>query len=347
MARGSQRKQAIGRLERRLGKPERLADIVAETDSRSIEVYPIFDPPEVAEAVASLVRDREMMPSRKIIAVDSVAKFYFEHPQETWTFRDYPNVAPPFDAMFVEYTGLDRIFSRGEWVKSPWMAERFGAFVTSWKPASLPDGYRVPWPEILLPEATWHTLTHPVAVRGGQLMSMGCAYAYSVAADGQMMDEPRVFGPPSFAERLEEYDIHQLQSLIRCHMPPILLSLCFMNCRNVSLEAHEPDLERNRLRRNAGVPPFVRYHTINIEPMKAVLRAEGDAAQVGVKKAMHSVRAHFVHYSEDKPLFGKHVGTFWKPSHVRGSIEAGIVDSDYRVSPPSPSATDPQPETAS
>ena len=115
-----------------------------------------------------------------------------------------------------------------------------------------------------------------------------------------------------------------------------MFALGLMNCKNVTLPAHDPDPQLNRERRKAGVPPFVRYHTITIDPSKSIRRADGDAETTGGKKAAHTVRGHFVTYSTERPLFGRYAGTFWKPSYDRGSVELGIIDSDYRVVPPKP-----------
>jgi hypothetical protein len=49
------------------------------------------------------------------------------------------------------------------------------------------------------------------------------------------------------------------------------------------------------------------------------------------KKALHIARGHFAHYTEDRPLFGKYTGTFWRPAHVRGSADFGTVKSTYKV----------------
>ncbi|WP_225050582.1 hypothetical protein, partial [Enterococcus casseliflavus] len=52
-------------------------------------------------------------------------------------------------------------------------------------------------------------------------------------------------------------------------------------------------------------------------------------------KSLHTVRGHFKIFTEDKPLLGKHVGTYWWGWQVRGSKEVGEVVSDYKVSAPS------------
>jgi hypothetical protein len=38
---------------------------------------------------------------------------------------------------------------------------------------------------------------------------------------------------------------------------------------------------------------------------------------------------HPVTYHPERPLFGKHVGTFWVPEHRRGDARNGIVVKDY------------------
>lgn len=121
---------------------------------------------------------------------------------------------------------------------------------------------------------------------------------------------------------------------------PALLAISFMNCKNVTVDAVEPDQRLNRERRRAGLAPFVRYHTINIEPMRKVLAAEGGAGAHGLKRALHIARGHFATYGDtfmgrklDAPL------TVWRPAHVRGRATEGVVFSDYRVSPPKGAAS--------
>jgi hypothetical protein len=84
---------------------------------------------------------------------------------------------------------------------------------------------------------------------------------------------------------------------------------------------------------------FLRYHTVDIEPMKRVLWSEGQIESVGLKRALNIVRGHFSTYSEERPLFGKVAGTFWIPCHVRGTVEEGVVASDYQVGAPRQKST--------
>ena len=106
------------------------------------------------------------------------------------------------------------------------------------------------------------------------------------------------------------------------------------SCKNTTLNAVEPDAKLNRERTRHGLKPFLRYHTINIEPMRKVLKTEGGIETNGLKKALHICRGHFARYSEDKPLFGHTSGLVWRPAHTRGVINQGVVVSDYKVNAP-------------
>ncbi|WP_406698539.1 hypothetical protein V5E97_06620 [Singulisphaera sp. Ch08] len=112
------------------------------------------------------------------------------------------------------------------------------------------------------------------------------------------------------------------------------MAINFLHCKNVSSSEIDPNISVGRERRKAGLKPFLRYHTININPMKEVLRTEGNIEANGLNKALHICRGHFATYTDEKPLFGRFTGTIWKPSHVRGSAKQGVVVSDYKVNAP-------------
>ena len=99
------------------------------------------------------------------------------------------------------------------------------------------------------------------------------------------------------------------------------------------------DVKKNRERVRAGLKPFLSYHTIQIEPVKQVLRTEGGIATNGLKKALHICRGHFATYRDN--FMGRKLEspvTMWRPSHVRGSLEQGVVVSDYKIHAPAQGA---------
>jgi hypothetical protein len=121
-------------------------------------------------------------------------------------------------------------------------------------------------------------------------------------------------------------DVHFIEAV----MNPVMLTISFMHCRNVVMRRNEPAAGRKkRSLASYGVEP-VRYHTLEIQAMRDVLRREGGMMTVGLPRALHICRGHFKTY-QDQGLFGKHRGTFWVPMHLRGTAEEGIVKKEYRV----------------
>lgn len=117
------------------------------------------------------------------------------------------------------------------------------------------------------------------------------------------------------------------------YLAPALLTVSFMHCKNVVQRVERPPDWAQKAAQKKHKPPLVSYRVLEIEPMKRVLRTEGGIEHNGLPKALHICRGHFATY-DDKPLFGKVRGTFWRPSHVRGSLEHGAVVKDYAVKQP-------------
>jgi hypothetical protein len=115
-----------------------------------------------------------------------------------------------------------------------------------------------------------------------------------------------------------------------------LLTVTFLHCKNVARVEHVPDPALVKRSRERGNPVPLKYHTLEIEPMKEILRKEGQIEKVGLERALHICRGHFAHYAEDGPgLFGRGVhGDFWIPQHVRGTEKKGVVISDYNIHAP-------------
>lgn len=117
-------------------------------------------------------------------------------------------------------------------------------------------------------------------------------------------------------------------------MFPVYLAISFMHCKNVERREEAPPPKLSKKWEKKHGRPLVRYHVLDIDPMRKVLSSEGGVETNGLKKALHICRGHFATYTEDKPLFGRVTGTFWKPQHVRGSAKNGVVVKDYNVKAP-------------
>lgn len=110
-----------------------------------------------------------------------------------------------------------------------------------------------------------------------------------------------------------------------------LTAVCFAHCKGVTVTDHEQPRQQRRAAEREGRPPLVTYKTIDVAPVRRILHDEGDVEGVGLKRALHIARGHFAHYTQDAPMFGKYTGTFYRPMHVRGTAERGVVAKDYRV----------------
>jgi hypothetical protein len=115
------------------------------------------------------------------------------------------------------------------------------------------------------------------------------------------------------------------------HLGPALLAISLMHCKNVDIRPVDPPerISRSHARRKGR--PLTRYHILDIQPMRGILDREGEAQTKGLRHALHICRGHFKTYGADAPLLGKHTGTYWWTSHVRGATHEGAVEKDYRI----------------
>jgi len=151
-----------------------------------------------------------------------------------------------------------------------------------------------------------------------------------------------ILGKDAVPLRIREYALFgdsnnkrgSFESHVACH------TLAFMQCKNVErldvTEAEGPApgwCKRKRL-------PSLKYNTLLIDPnigskpQPSERKTEGDRSG----KALHICRGHFMHCVNggvSKGLFGKGIyGTFWVPSHVRGTGDFGRVIPTYNVLAP-------------
>lgn len=111
-------------------------------------------------------------------------------------------------------------------------------------------------------------------------------------------------------------------------MNRVFFSLALMNCRNVSL--------RER-RGGAGVtstrPTGDAFHEVVIDGnSRGTAGARGGADGEGPGRR-HLARGHFKTFTEDAPLLGKHVGTYWWGWQVRGQEGQGQIEKAYTLKP--------------
>ena len=232
------------------------------------------------------------------VVIDStnVAQYYASQPDKTWGLRDFECSRPPFGKTFVEFA-LDDI--------------QYGCLCT----------VRERQDSAVIDAFLQHAMyCNDVLYFNGFMVriSFNEMNVCEIWRGGYDINTPN-------HDEVDEYLKHLIHSF---HVP--LLTFSFMNCRNVTKRDVTSEIGPSAkwLRRQKA--PEIRYHVLDINPMKEVLRTEGNIEANGLKKALHICRGHFAHY--ENGLFGRgEACTVWKPSHVRGSVENGIVDKDYRI----------------
>lgn len=108
----------------------------------------------------------------------------------------------------------------------------------------------------------------------------------------------------------------------------VWMALQLINCRNVTTREVGSVFARSGLEKRRG-KPVIKYHTIVLPGSSAGVKQR--AAKKGDALALHKVRGHFKTFTADRPLLGRHVGTYWWGWQVRGNPERGVVISDYQL----------------
>jgi hypothetical protein len=290
---------------------------------------------------------REAVAEHPVVAADNVCEYFFAGtPQEQWDFaRDFPCLAPRLENFFVEMARPPVIRSEvhGQ-LSAEHLPLRWGFFFSSTDREGAAEtfaGREVagdPVEGFLHPQTRWVTACVWAHSAGsGRVGGAAVTALLAVGPAGELLAKPHfiITGVDLLAPDGRREVIRGVQNLLM----PALLTVSFLHCKNVAVTDHEPPEPTPRQRRHLEGRQPVRYKTLDIFPMKAVLRREGNAEVTGLRRALHICRGHFARYAEGRPLFGRaglH-GQFWIPQHVRGSKEAGEVRKGYRVhEPPGP-----------
>ena len=110
-----------------------------------------------------------------------------------------------------------------------------------------------------------------------------------------------------------------------------IFSLALLNTKNVEAVDVFPKTSHRKRNRHAASHFVPHHYTLHI---RSGSRKSADDNQLsGAKNSFHFARGHFKTYTEESPLLGKHVGTYWWEAHARGSKTQGAITKDYEVHP--------------
>lgn len=262
---------------------------------------------------------KEGLDKSEIFKIDNVGQYYMESEQLDWDWDCFPNIAPPFENFYMEYTppALYRCIE-GDFENKYFRKE--GALFMS----HVLEGKNAPY--------KWMYTIMLFAQYKNKVAMEPCFVRLYVCEDGSIYGKEgeRLVVGVILGEHFSDLDPQLVIDFAFNKIRPFLLAISFLHCRNVSITV--PTNAHKISGRDRYKPRFI-FKTLEIEPMKKVLLEEGGSDKNGLKQAFHICRGHFKTFKE-KPLFGKISGTFWWDSQVRGSISSGMTIKDYSINPP-------------
>jgi hypothetical protein len=257
----------------------------------------------------------------EIIYIQNVADYLFSLEREYENIvSNIPNIAPPFPYFWMEFKLANTLYD-GEQMRENDIAPgaKFG-FIFESVEVEDQSGVR------------WKTKIGMFSKISGDIQK-SFLFNVDIDSDGQGLSYSICLSPDieiPLAERLSMESEADAWAWSMLH--PALLAIAFLHCKNVNMISHEPKkISGKRRARNTSK---IRFHTLQIEPMKKILRDEGGAEETGIKHALHICRGHFKDFSKGKGLFGKYQGMYWWDSQVRGRGEYGVTIKDYNVNNP-------------
>jgi len=287
-----------------------------------------------------------LLSGAEVVLADNIACYYFcESPQEEWNLEtDFPNVAPPFPVLWIEYTMPAYSWSTETGrIETDRDIKKVASLLISQEVGEMPSSPGIS--EHLKRESIrWATTAFAIVeLRDGRICIPTLCVSWFVAEDGKLLRPGGVHAIILLNETLirlhNEGDAQVRENLVDSAVifHTALLTLSFMHCKNVGLTSvkRSEQMSANRLKR--GHPALAVYKILEINPMKRILSTDGYISQVGLKKALHICRGHFKDFSIGKGLFGAKHGIYWWNMAVRGNAVSGVVLKDYNVLPSLPS----------
>lgn len=219
---------------------------------------------------------------------------------------EFPNAIPPFPLTWIEWVPSQHIFKQ--------LRKRVGALV-----------------EGIQTDLGWQIKILGFLNQVGERHCIVSPFYICIQASPTGLCESHCF--MYLARSVHPEDRKDFRSIF-VHVP--LLTLCFMNCRNVRVDwLTAPEKWVKSFKKKHGIPPTSRTATLVITPMTKLLAKDlsepGKTVAERKAAAAHRCRAHLKHYTEDRKLFGKVSGTFVWSSHVRNSGSEHSVTTDYRI----------------
>ncbi len=284
--------------------------------------------PKGMDMIRAALRAHEL----PIILADNVAEYVAcREEKESIRFSELPSAPPPFANCFIEWKSpstqrhYDGTLLTA--VESPELQQ--GCSVIRISPDDAPlDVFNLTDSERVSLNAVFFGFDFATRRENGMVLPLGEFYLL-YDADRRLLRAPLwLYGG---------------EHIVGEHYVPIIvvaMTFAFMACKNMKMvDATASEGPPPKWCRRQRVPEL-RYHTIQLDPDDNRDRPSAERKTVGDRsgKALHICRGHFARFVDDgvsRGLFGRNqFGTFWVPSHTRGSLEHGRIVSTYNVKAP-------------
>ena len=310
----------------------------------------------IDELVSRNIDNAREMAGAQVIRIDNVDRYYHEIAKDSdgMSFLSFPNVAMPFQNMFLSCEEPHGIPLDGDGIQP-----RYGIwFYTTPIRQAMQDVH-------LEYYAHLETNRPQLEKRGVKTMTIAIHYlqpsrieqpygiglnVFAIKEDGEILNlregkEWALFKTgiefEQWLERKANVQFDEADDWLRkttLEMIAVgLFAVSLLHCKNVELVDGETTKQERRptklFERKKGTPA-AKWKVLNIEPMRRVLREEGQIETNGLLNALHICRGHFKDYRHGKGLFGRHKDIYWWDQQLRGDEAAGVVIKDYNVKPP-------------
>lgn len=309
----------------------RMAHRIATTDIGDIE--PIVSRNDKEWMLAQkqrCVAAQSAVESAITVVVDNVSDFYCESDRMEWDFAEhFPTPLPFHHMLLVEFNMPQKVLNFGRWL--PVHRATHAALIRT-KPIEDAGSFLGINHEFLHPKAKWISRLSLFTFGFGKFFFSEVSPIWQFDETGNLCQPPNA---PCTPEGMDNPTFREYaNSMIAGELAQVpLLAMCFANCKNVTRTVAGKECEPDAPWVRKHNPPAIKYHVLNINPMKEVLRTEGGSETNGIQKALHICRGHFARY--DNGMFGRSEPvTVWKPSHVRGNSSNGVVVKDYSIGKP-------------
>ena len=108
------------------------------------------------------------------------------------------------------------------------------------------------------------------------------------------------------------------------------MGIRILTCRNIKYVSVLPPSALNKKRKKRGKLPICEYKVLVVDTNENKLKYEHNGSSTNSLR-VHLCRGHFKEYTNENPLFGKHVGRFWWQPMVRGDKKRGVLNKDYDI----------------